>query len=302
MTSFGGHTMVGQLRCVLVKRPAEAFTSVDQIAAQWQGLGYLGMPDLERANAEHACFVAHLEEAGAEVVYLPADLRTGLDSLYCHDPALITDAGAIAFHTGKPARRGEGPAMADALSALDIPLLGQVEAPGTTEGGDMLWLDPHTLAVGRTYRTNGEGIAQLRRLLAPLGVEVIEVPLVHWTGPGDVLHLMSLISLLDDDLAVTYSRLLPIPFRETLLERGVQLVDIPDKEFATQGCNVLALAPRLCLMLGGNPVTRRRLEAAGCQVWTYEGAEISTKGSGGPTCLTRPLWRESTTGGGRGGP
>ena len=296
MTSFGGHTMTGRLRRVLVKRPAEAFASVDQIAAQWRDLGYLGPPDLEQAGAEHARFVALLEQAGAEVVYLPADPRTGLDSLYCHDAALITDAGAITFHTGKPARRGEGPALADVLPALDVPLLGRVEPPGTTEGGDMLWLDSHTLAVGRTYRTNAEGIAQLRALLAPLGVDVIEVPLVHWTGPGDVLHLMSLISLLASDLAVVYSRLLPIPFRETLLERGIQLVEMPDEEFATQGCNVLALAPRLCLMLEGNPVTKRRLEAAGCRVWTYQGDEISTKGSGGPTCLTRPLWREPSPG------
>jgi len=175
---------------------------------------------------------------------------------------------------------------------LSDQLLGHVEAPGTAEGGDMLWLDPHTLAVGRTYRTNAEGIAQLRALLAPLQVEVVEVPLVHWTGPGDVLHLLSLISLLDDDLAVVYARLLPIPFREVLLQRGIQLIEIPDQEFATQGCNVLALAPRLCLMLAGNPITQRRLEATGCQVWTYQGDEISTKGSGGPTCLTRPLWRE----------
>jgi N-dimethylarginine dimethylaminohydrolase len=292
MTNFGGHTMTGRLRRVLVKRPAEAFNSASQIAAQWQDLGYLGMPDLEQAGAEHAHFVARLEQAGAKVIYLPADPRTGLDSLYCHDSALITDAGAITFHMGKPARRGEGPAMADMLSALDISPLGCVEAPGTAEGGDMLWLDSHTLAVGYTYRTNAEGIAQLRALMAPLGVDVVEVPLVHWTGPGDVLHLMSLISLLADDLAVVYSRLLPIPFRETLLERGIKLVDIPDEEFATQGCNVLALAPRVCLMLEGNPVTKRRLEAAGCQVWTYQGDEISTKGSGGPTCLTRPLWRE----------
>ena len=292
MVNFGGHTMTGRLRRVLVKRPAEAFIGADQIAAQWQGLGYLEPPNLAQAAVEHARFVALLEQAGAEVAYLPADPRTGLDSLYCHDPALITDAGVVTFHTGKPARRGEEPALADALSTLGVPLLGRVEAPGTAEGGDMVWLDAHTLAVGRTYRTNAEGIAHLRALLAPLDVEVIEVPLVHWTGPDDVLHLMSIISLLADDLAVVYARLLPIPFRELLLARGIQLVEMPDEEFATQGCNVLALAPRLCLMLEGNPVTKGRLEAAGCQVWTCQGDEISFKGSGGPTCLTRPLWRE----------
>ena len=292
MTHFGGHTMAGHLRRVLVKRPAEAFISAERIAAQWQDLGYLGPPDLTKAAAEHERFVAPLKQAGAKVVYMPADPHTGLDSLYCHDPALITDAGAITFHMGKPARRGEGPAMADVLQALDVPLLGRIDAPGSAEGGDMLWLDARTLAVGRTYRTNAEGILQLRALLAPLNIEVVEVPLVHWTGPGDVLHLLSLISLLADDLAVVYSRLLPIPFREMLLERAIRLIEIPDEEFATQGCNVLALGPRLCLMLEGNPTTKRRLEAAGCQVWTYRGDEISVKGSGGPTCLTRPLWRE----------
>jgi len=186
MVNFGGHTMTGRLRRVLVKRPAEAFIGADQIAAQWQGLGYLEPPNLAQAAVEHARFVALLEQAGAEVAYLPADPRTGLDSLYCHDPALITDAGVVTFHTGKPARRGEEPALADALSTLGVPLLGRVEAPGTAEGGDMVWLDAHTLAVGRTYRTNAEGIAHLRALLAPLDVEVIEVPLVHWTGPDDV--------------------------------------------------------------------------------------------------------------------
>jgi len=291
MNKFGGHTMSGRLRRVLVKRPTQAFVSAAQIAAQWQDLAYLEPPDLARAADEHARFVALLERAGAEVDYLPTDPRTGLDSIYTHDPALITDAGAITFHTGKPARQGEGPALAGALPALGIPLLGQVQAPGTAEGGDMIWLDSHTLAVGRTYRTNPEGIIQLRALLEPLDVEVVQVPVVHWTGPGEVLHLMSFISMLAADLAVVYARLLPIPFRETLLERGIRLLEIPDAEFSTQGCNVLALAPHLCLMLEGNPVTQKRLEAAGCEVWTYQGDEISFKGSGGPTCLTRPLWR-----------
>jgi len=284
--------MSGRLRRVLVKRPIEAFGSDEQIAQQWRDLAYLAPPDLDRAADEHDHFVALLERAGAEVAYLPADPRTGLDSIYTHDPALITNAGVITFHMGKAARQGEGPALADALPALEAPLLGRVQAPGTAEGGDMIWLDAHTLAVGRTYRTNLQGIEQLRALLAPLDVTLLEAPLVHWSGPADVLHLMSIISLLDDDLAVVYARLLPIPFRQMLLDRGIELVEIPDEEFPSQGCNVLALAPRLCLMLAGNPVTQQRLEAAGCEVWTCQGDEISFKGSGGPTCLTRPLWRE----------
>jgi N-dimethylarginine dimethylaminohydrolase len=166
-----------------------------------------------------------------------------------------------------------------------------VGGAATAEGGDMVWLDSRTLVVGRGFRTNAAGVAALRELLAPLGVAVIEVHLPYGNGPGDVLHLMSLISLLDRDLAVVYRRLLPVPLFELLSARGIELVDIPDREYPSQGCNVLALAPRAVLMLAGNPETRRRLQQVGCAVQEYEGSEISLKGSGGPTCLTRPLLR-----------
>ena len=117
------------------------------------------------------------------------------------------------------------------------------------------------------------------------------MPLPHWRGAGDVLHLMSLISPVDRDLAVVYSPLLPVPFRETLIESGYRLVEVPDEEFDTMGTNVLALGPRECVMIGGNPQTRAALEAAGARVTEYVGHEISVKGAGGPTCLTRPLIR-----------
>jgi N-dimethylarginine dimethylaminohydrolase len=173
-----------------------------------------------------------------------------------------------------------------AFEAAGIPILGVIRAPGTLEGGDVAWLDENTLAVGHTYRTNAEGIMQLTALLAPLGVHVITVPLPHYKGPADVFHLMSILSPVDTNLAVVYSPLMPVGFRNHLLNRGYRLVEVPEREFESMGCNVLAMAPRVCLMVEGNPLTRKALELEGCMVYEYKGDEISVKGGGGPTCLT----------------
>ncbi len=290
-SNWGSQSMVAPLRRVIVKRPEEALCSAGTIERQWRALGYTAPPILERASEEHRKFVSFIEAAGAEVLALPVDERTGLDSLYTHDAGIVAEAGAVVFNTGKPERRGEGAALAEALERWGVPVLGRVEAPATVEGGDTLWLDRGTLAVGRGFRTNAAGVAALRRLLEPRGVRVVEMHLVYGNGPGEVLHLQSLISLLDDDLAVVHRPLLPVPLFELLQERRVTLIDIPEDEVTTQACNILALAPRRVLMLSGNPVTRERLEARGCTVHVFEGAEISMKGLGGPTCLTRPLLR-----------
>jgi arginine deiminase len=283
--------MVAPLRRVIVKRPEEAFRSPQHINKEWKGLAYTRPPDLERAAADHARFVALMKDAGAEVLYLPADDRTGLDSLYAHDPVLITDQGAIIFQTGKIARRGEGPAFADAFKAWGVPILGYIDGVATAEAGDMIWLDRETLLVGRGFRTNAAGIRRLSELLLPLQVKVVPVELPYWNGPQDVLHLMSFISLLDNDLAVVYRQILPVPLFELLTARGIQLVDVPEEEYDSLGCNVLAVAPRRVIMVFGNPITRSRLESAGCKLAEIDGGEICLPGAGGPTCLTRPLWR-----------
>src|SRR5262249_48934550 len=252
---------------------------------------YTRPPVLSKAIEHHRQFVRLMEASGAEILYLPADDRTGLDSLYAHDPVLVTDRGAIIFQTGKIARRGEGPAFADAFRNWNIPILGVIDGPATAEAGDMVWIDHDTLLVGRGFRTNQAGVERLSELLQPFGTKVIAFELPYWNGPEDVLHLMSFISLLDNDLAVVYRRLLPVPLFELLTSRRIRLVDIPDEEYGTLGCNVLAVSPRNVIMVSGNPTTRSRLEAAGCSVREFDGSEICLPGAGGPTCLTRPVLR-----------
>ncbi len=287
----GSQSMVAPLQRVIVKRPQEAYRNQFIIQEQFQELNYVEEPDMVRAVDEHAVLVRLLESFGAEVLTLPVDDRTGLDSIYTHDPGIVTDAGAILFKTGKLLRRGEGPAMADAMRRWDIPVLGMIEGEATAEGGDMIWLNSSTLLVGHGFRTNAAGIDALRNLLTPLHIRVIEFHLPYWNGPADVLHLMSFVSLLDADLAVIYRRLMPAPLFELLSRNGIQMIDIAEQEYYTLGCNVLALAPREVLMAEGNPVTRSRLETAGCRVREFPGHEIALKGSGGPTCLTRPVSR-----------
>ena len=280
-----------RLTSVVVKHVRDAFVDDITIAAQWGALNFTGPPDLGRATDEHNRFIEILQSAGAEVHLLPRDDRTTLDSIYVRDASIVSAAGLILCTMGKPQRADEPAAQEQALGGLGIPVAGRIVAPGRLEGGDLVWLDARTVAVGRGYRTNAAGIGQLRLLLGET-VDVVEVPLPHWRGANDVMHLMSLISPVDRDLAVVYSPLLPVPFREWLLERGMRLIEVPRQEFDTMGTNVLALGPRRCLMLAGNRLTRRALEAAGCDVLDYEGFEISIKGAGGPTCLTRPIRRE----------
>jgi N-dimethylarginine dimethylaminohydrolase len=278
--------MVAPLRRVLVKRPDSAFAVADP--ARWH---YTGRPDLAAAQAEHDALAALLSAAGAQIFDHPEPQPEHADAIYVFDPVLVTDRGAVILSMGKELRRGEEAAMARRLSALGIPILHTLDGEARAEGGDLLWLDARTLAVGQGFRTNAAGLSELRQALSPAGIEVLPVELPYHTGPAACLHLLSLISLVDDDLAVVYPPLLPVSFWQLLRERGIRMIEIPGEELATQATNVLALAPRRCVMLEGNPVTRRRLEEAGCEVQTYRGEEISRKAEGGPTCLTRPLWR-----------
>jgi N-dimethylarginine dimethylaminohydrolase len=278
--------MIAPLRKVLVKRPDEAFAAADP--AEWH---YTARPDLATAQQEHDALVSLLRGAGAEVFYHD-ELQPGrADAVYVYDPAIVTDAGAVVLRLGKELRRGEETPLARRLAELGVPVLYALYGEARAEGGDLLWLDHDMLAAGLGFRTNAEGVRQLGEALAGLGVSVMPVELPYYSGPAACLHLLSLISIVDERLAVIYPPLLAVPFWQSLAERGFRFVEVPPQEFETMGTNVLALSPGRCVMLEGNPVTQRRLEAAGCQVLTYRGNEISLKAEGGPTCLTRPILR-----------
>jgi len=285
-TRYGSQSMVEPLRTVLMRRPDEAFAVADP--AKWH---YAGRPDLETARREHDALVAILRQAGARVIYHSEPLPDHADAVFVHDPVIIADRGAVILRMGKPLRRGEEVAIERCLTELGIPILYTLYGTATAEGGDLLWLDHDTLAVGQGFRTNEEGLRQLQIALADLDVITIPVPLPYHGGPQACLHLMSLISVVDHQLAVAYPPLLPVPFCQYLERRGFRLMAVPDHEFDTMGPNVLALAPGRCVMLEGNPITKRRMEEAGCTVQTYVGRELSLKAEGGPTCLTRPLLR-----------
>ena len=281
----------GRLTRVVLKTPREAFGNDAAIDREWYGLNFTAPPDFGKALAEYARFQEAVASTGAEILGLPAAEGTGLDSIYARDASVLAPQGVVLCGMGKAARAGEPAAQRRAFESWGVPIAGAIVPPGQLEGGDVVWLDDRTVAVGRGYRTNDEGIHQYRRILGNSIDEFLVVPLPHWRGPGDVFHLMSIISPVDRNLAVVFSPLMPVTFREALLAKGLSLIDVPDEEFESMGANVLAIAPRTCLMLEGNPRTRARLEQAGARVHAYDGREISLKGGGGPTCLTRPLGR-----------
>jgi dimethylargininase len=285
--TYGSQSMVGPLRRVLMRRPDESFAVDDP--ERWH---YTSRPDLTIAQQEHDDLVATLRRAGAEVIEHSAPQPGRADAIFVFDPALVTDRGAIMLSMGKDLRRGEEQAMAQRFVELGVPVLATLHGDARAEGGDLLWLDHDTLAVGLGFRTNAEGLRQLRAALEPIGVTVVPIDLPYYTGPEACLHLLSLISLVDHDLAVVYPPLLAVSFYQELLRRGIRLIEVPEAEFTTMGTNVLALAPGECLMLAGNPITQALLEVAGCEVLTYTGNEISLKAEGGPTCLTRPILRD----------
>ena len=275
---YGCESMTGELRRVLVRAPSDL--------RDWEACGWRAEPDPAGIAREHEALCAILERAGAEVV-LAESPSENADAVYVFDPALVTERGAILLNPGKELRRAEPAALAQDFERVGVPVAGSLSGDEWAEGGDLIRLDERTLLAGRGYRTNSDGIWALER---QTGLETLVFDLPRWHGPGEVMHLLSLLSPLAPDLVVAYPPLLPTRLAQLLDERGIEIVPVPDEEFETMGSNVLALAPRAALVVNGNPETRRRLERAGVEVEVYEGAELS-KGDGGPTCLTAPLLR-----------
>jgi dimethylargininase len=280
---FGGQSMTRPLRRVLVRPPSAVGFDA------WQQYGWRAEPDVARLAAEHEAFCEAVSAGGAEVLLAETHVPGDPDAIYVFDPAIVSDRGAIILRPGKEGRLVEPDAIAADLERAGVPIAARLEAPALVDGGDTIWLDEEALLVGRGYRTNDEGIRGLQAALR--GVDVLAFDLPHLHGSEVVLHLLSLLSPIDDDLVVAYTPLLPVRLVQLLRELEIQIVEVPDEEFETMGPNVLALAPSVALALEGNDETRRRLEQAGVEVSVYRGDEISRKGDGGPTCLTRPLLR-----------
>ena len=285
------HSEYLPLESVFLKSAKDAFWSEEKLSNQWQTLNYLSKPSFKKSIDEFENFKSLFTNKNIETYFFPSNEKVQIDSIYCRDASIVTDFGIIICNMGKNGRLNEPMAQLKTYQEYDFKILGKIKYPGTLEGGDVAWVDSKTLAVGHTYRTNLEGIRQLKNLLTPKGIEILVVDLPHYKGKEDVFHLMSILSPVDSNLAVVYSPLMPISFRNELLKRGFELIEVPEVEFDSMGCNVLAIAPRVCVMVKGNPTTQRLLEESGCTVFSYEGDEISIKGGGGPTCLTRPMKR-----------
>jgi dimethylargininase len=281
---FGAQSMIAPLRWVLVHAPDAEYT-----AEQWRGYGLEGEPDLAKAREQHAGFVEVLARHGASVEYL--NEHTSIQTTATFDPVLITDRGAVLLQSGRRERRVEMFPMARKLAELEIPVIGWLRGEGFMDAGDTTWLDHDTLLIGMSYRTNEEGIRQLRRCLEEVVSDIRVFDMPHYRGPAHVLHLMSVLSLVAQDVAVVFPPLMPVRLLRLLQEREFRLVEVPEEEFATEACNVLCTAPGRAVMVAGNPLTQARLEAAGIEVTTFEGDEICVRRISGPTCNTRPLLR-----------
>lgn len=288
---FNGHSMTGALQRVMVCSPESAGWDRPVQVGRWQELGFQHPPVFKRAQQQHIQLCHELEGAGAEMVHLPFADDFSLDAVYVHDASLPTDFGLVLMRPGKPNRVVEAGRHGAFCQGLGLPILGKIESPATSEAGDMVWLDSSTLLVGHGYRTNRKGIEQLRDLLSSKNVEVIAAPLPHGEGPSACLHLMSLVSLLDEENALVDLAWLAVETVEVLRARGYKLIRIEASERDTLACNVLALGRKRLLALQENDKTNQRLREAGFEVRTFPGSELCINGSGGPTCLTRPLLR-----------
>jgi len=284
--------MVDPLRRVIMKSPVAAWKDMNNVKKYWKDLHFIAQPEFDKALFQYNQLLSIIELFGTEILMLPADDETNLDSIYTHDAGIVTSKGIIICNMGKEARKNEPKSLKKFLIENNIPIVGEIEYPGTLEGGDVVWINERTIAVGKGYRTNKKGIQQLRDILGDQVDNIIPVPLPHWLGPENCLHLMSNVSPIDHDLFLIYPKLLPVKFIKLLKSLNIKVIKVPDKEYESMACNVLPLAPKKCIMMSGNPITQSLLESNDVEVFTYDGSEISLKGSGGPTCLTRPIYRQ----------
>ena len=288
---FNCNNMVDPIKKILLNHPKNAFLNQNKINSEFKELKFFDAPDYDESLNEYEAFIDILKFHNIELYFLDGDNTNTIDSIYAHDPFIISNDGAIICNMGKKNRISEIENVKIFLKNNEIPIIGEISAPGKLEGGDIVWIDKHNIAIGIGYRSNIEGAKQLGEILSDCVKNIIPVPLPHWNGPNDCLHLMSNLSPIDSNLFLVFSKLLPVQFIQYLKENKIELIEVPSKEYETMACNVLAIAPREVIMLEGNPITKKLLENENVIVHTYKGSEISLKGAGGPTCLTKPLLR-----------
>ena len=284
--------MVDPLRRIIMKSPLCAWKDTYNVKKNWKDLYYIAEPNFDKAVLQYNNLISIIKSFGIDILMLPNNDNTSLDSIYTHDAGIATSSGIIICNMGKKSRKSEPKALKDFLSDNNISVIGEIKYPGIIEGGDIIWINNRTIAVGEGYRTNKEGIRQLKEILGDEIDDLIRVPLPHWLGPESCLHLMSNVSPIDHNLYLIYPKLLPVKFIKYLKSLNIKLINVPDKEYESMACNVLSLAPKKCIMMSGNPITKKLLESNNVEVFTYDGSEISLKGAGGPTCLTRPIYRQ----------
>ena len=288
---FNCNNMVDPIKKILLNHPKNAFLNQNKINCEFKELKFFDAPDYDESLNEYEAFIDILKFHNIELYFLAGNNTNTIDSIYAHDPFIISNDGAIICNMGKKNRISEIENVKIFLKNNEIPIIGEISAPGKLEGGDIVWIDKHNIAIGIGYRSNIEGAKQLGEILSDCVKNIIPVPLPHWNGPNDCLHLMSNLSPIDSNLFLVFSKLLPVQFIQYLKENKIELIEVPFKEYETMACNVLAIAPREVIMLEGNPITKKLLESENVIVHTYKGSEISLKGAGGPTCLTKPFLR-----------
>ena len=288
---FNCNNMVDPIKKILLNHPKNAFFNQKKINSEFKELNFFDAPDYNESLHEYEAFIDILKSHNIELYFLDKNNVNTIDSIYVHDPFIISNNGAIICNMGKKNRVSEIENIKIFLNNNDIPILGEISTPGKLEGGDIVWIDSHNIAVGIGYRSNIEGVKQLGEILSNSVKNIIPVPLPHWNGPSDCLHLMSNLSPIDSNLFLVYSRLLPAQFIQYLKKKNIELIKVPEQEYETMACNVLAISPKEVIMLESNPLTKKLLEEKNVTVHTYKGSEISLKGAGGPTCLTKPFLR-----------
>jgi len=272
------------LKAVLLHRPGtelEKLTDPDAVQM-------LAPVDAARATQQHDGLAQAYRDSGVAVHYVEPDTITSPNQMFVADLMLMTPEGAIVGRPASTVRAGEERFVARRLGALGIPILRSVRGNGTFEGADAAWIDPQTVLLATGLRTNKKGADQVSSLLEEMGIEVVRVGLAYGT-----MHLMGQVRLADKDLAIAWPARLPVAAVEALLDRGYQVLFLPDLDEAVKGfaLNFVPLGPRRILMAAGNPKTTAFYERAGITCHQVQVDEL-LKAAGGIGCLTGILERE----------